>query len=526
MEQPIGRASVKSFVRIKPKDKILRIHNNTVEVLNKNNKVFSFEFDRVFSPQATTNDIFKELSPYLLTEDSRNLTILAYGQTGSGKTYTISGTKTNQGIEMGLIHQIIDLLLKTQEIKISFIEVYNEKVIDAIDSKEKIVREINGRFFIQDLVKQSLNSMSEFQEIWDIFIKNRRVSETNLNMHSSRSHSIARIETFSNLINLVDLAGSENNKKTGNTGERMKESQNINTSLFVLNKVVNSIIKKEIRIPYRDSKLTRLLKESLSGEDKCFIIATVIDELDEAGLTTNTLSFASKSRQILTIEKPVTEIDFVRPFSKIQKKDLSIQNKEAKELNADPLIKKCNLEHSNEQQTSNSNFDLEFQNIEIRKVIKNRKKDKSLNSSSIIKGQMISNQIEMTPITKQKSKECFLNKAIEYEKTENYKMAIDTYKTVYKISQSKDIENKIVELTKLRKSSTKKISETAALYALNSGSFIEIKKLNGIGDKRAKIIVDFINGGNSFEVLEDLKMLFNQKIVQKIFDGIDIEKAI
>ncbi|XP_077301440.1 kinesin-like protein KIF22-A, partial [Arctopsyche grandis] len=189
---------------------------------------------------------------------------------------------------------ILTFLFQDQEIQISFIEVYNEKVYDAIDSKEKNLRENKETFYIPDLTK---------------------------------------IETKKLIINLVDLAGSENNKKTGNIGERMKESKNINTSLFVLNKVVNAIVNKEMRIPYRDSKLTRLLKESLSGICKCFIIATVINEVNDGGLTINTLNFASKSRKILTIEKPVFEaqkIDYIKNRSAQAKHLIVYKNQSVK----------------------------------------------------------------------------------------------------------------------------------------------------------------------------------------------------
>lgn len=536
------KTKVNSFVRIKPKDNILKVINSTVEVINKNSKRFIFDFDKVFGPTSTTEEIFKEFVPYLEvnnenTTETRltplNITILAYGQTGSGKTFTISGN----GNEFGLIQMILTYLIKNQDIKVSFIEVYNEKIYDAIDSKEKTLREVQEKFYIQDLTKKSIKSMTDFKEIWNTFISHRKMAETQMNIQSSRSHTISRIETDRIVINLVDLAGSEDNKKTGNTGERMKESQNINTSLFVLNKVVNAIIKNETRVPYRDSKLTRVLKESLR-EGKCFIIATVIDEIDEGGFTTNTLNFASKSRQILTVERPaiiqkVVAPSYLMKSRKVENLEINYKPKKGDDLkfsdkltNFQTILKSQKLNTKAVQDTNDSIVvnDANINDVFVNKrgaVISLRKRNKSSDSSSLVsKGPLVSNQIEMTPVTKQKSKECFLSKALEYELAENYKMALDTYKTVNKISPSEDVENKIAQLLKIRKPVAIKISKASALRALNSGSFVEIKKLNGVGDKRAKIISDYVNGGNCFEDIDDLKILFSVKVSEKIREGI------
>jgi kinesin family protein 22 len=502
----------------------------------------------------------------LIMENPINLTILAYGQTGSGKTFTISGnsssrldghTLSNNSLtsnfkSFGLIQMILNLLIKNEKINISFIEVYNEKIYDGIDSKEKAIREDKDKFYIQDLEKKSVDSMREFEKLWQNFSNNRKIGETDLNLKSSRSHTIIRIETNKIVINLVDLAGSEDNKRTGNTGERMEESKNINTSLFVLNKVVNSIIKNDLRIPYRDSKLTRVLKESLNGVGKCFIIATVIDEIDEAGLTANTLSFASKSRQIKTIEKPntpqmITSVKKIEKATSLRDKINLPQEQMSQPKDKSIVVKGLVFRNFNElnncKQPIKQTDSIQFSNItvespgneiknspklteQIRKLENSERVKRSnaadrSNSSSSIKCPQISNQIEMTPITKQKSKECFVNKALEYEKVENYKMALDIYKTVNKISPSDEFEQKIAELQKKRKITTNSLmSLKEALFVLNSGDLVSLKKLNGVGEKRAEIIADFIAGGNSFECLDDLKILFSSKVVNLITSGI------
>lgn len=453
MDEKSRKIRVKSFVRIKPFITRLKIDETTVLVSNDTGNQLEFTVDNVFGPFSTTQDIFKEIMKN--EEGQNNLSIIAYGQTGSGKTFTITGDEN----QLGIVQMVLKNILKKNTVKISFIEIYNEKIIDLVDCKEKILREANGKVFISQLIQNSVSSIDGFESMYKMMIKNRKTGETKLNIKSSRSHLIIRIEMENRVINIVDLAGSEDNRRTGNTGERLKESSNINASLFALNKVVTSIVNNEKRIPYRDSKLTRLLQESLEGE--CFIIATIVDNPVDMSDTINTLNFASKSRKILHMKK----IEM------------------AKSTNIDENVSK-----------------------------------KMDSSSSSIKNSFLDKRIEMTPITKQKSFECFIAKAVEYENKSDFKAAIDTYKVIDSFAPSQTISDKIDELSKKRKKTIHKFTCDQFLKILNSGSFIEIKKISKIGDKRAQMIVDFISGGNIFDSVEDLKLIFSEKIYKGIIE--------
>lgn len=560
MEEQIANKEipVKSFVRVKAHSNDFEIEENTIKIYNVSNSHSVFYFDKVFGPHSTTENIFAELEHAFELPLEHNITILAYGQTGSGKTYTMKGTEESPG----LVQQILQKLLLKQQVQISFIEIYNEKILDLCDSTEKNLRESNGIVFLQDLTTKTIQDIEEFSRINDVIIKNRKTAETNLNKCSSRSHLIVRIEVDGKVINLVDLAGSENNRKTGNQGNRMIESSSINKSLFVLNKVVNAIVNKEPRIPYRDSKLTRLLQESIGGSGLCYIIATVIDQIDENGEALNTLSFASKSKKIVNHKavKPHERImhsvfDRLHANKKVEdlKKMELDKSKRNEELVVNRHIRRIQVSKKSQEAekgfigvTDNHKFEAQaeleakkilnqnkilpeyesIQNEEV-KIFESRKARKSkksirFDSSSSFRGLISAQNIEMTPITKKKSTECFAAKAREFESVNDYKSALETYKTLFKFAPSEALAEKIKALQKINKKAIQKFSCAKILGILNSGSFIDIKKLSGIGDKRAQMIVDFISGGNFFECLDDLKLLFNEKVVKNILESADV----
>jgi len=549
---------VKSFVRVKAHSSDFEIEENTIKICNVSNSHSVFYFDKVFGPHSTTENIFAELEQAFELPLEHNITILAYGQTGSGKTYTMKGTEESPG----LVLQILQKLLLKQQVQISFIEIYNEKILDLCDSAEKNLRECNGTVFLQDLTTKTIQDIEEFSRLNDVIVRNRKTAETNLNKCSSRSHLIVRIDVDGKVINLVDLAGSENNRKTGNQGSRMVESSNINKSLFVLNKVVNVIVNKESRIPYRDSKLTRLLQESIGGSGLCYIIATVIDQIDENGEALNTLSFASKSKKIVnhksvrSHEKRMHSVfDRLHANKKIEdlKKTELDKSKRNEELVVNRHVRRlqvCKKSHEDEKDfigvADNPKLEMQAESgvnkiINQNKIVpesesvqnkgiktletrKSRKSKKPIrfDSSSSFRGLISTQNIEMTPITKKKSTECFAAKAREFESVNDYKSALETYKTIFKFAPSEALADKIKALQKITKKAIQKFSSAKILGILNSGSFIDIKKLNGIGDKRAQMIVDFISGGNFFECLDDLKLLFNEKVVKNILECADV----
>ncbi|KAJ2809517.1 hypothetical protein H4R20_000019 [Coemansia guatemalensis] len=250
-------------------------------------------------------------------------TVFCYGVTGAGKTHTIQGSDTEPGIipralEHIFMHQERDAF--DYDIRVSYFEIYKEAVFDLLKSRDSsttglpIREDANRRIFVAGLSKKQVTSFEQFDSLYQKACRNRRTASTKLNNHSSRSHAILTVQVqwqddisagkvWSGRLHLIDLAGSEDNRRTENGRDRMAESSAINRSLFVLGQVVEALNTGAARIPYRDSKMTRILQDSLGGDSLGMMIVNVSP--GEAFLqdTHNTLSFATKSREV--VNKPV-----------------------------------------------------------------------------------------------------------------------------------------------------------------------------------------------------------------------------
>lgn len=274
-----------------------------------------FSFDKVFPPTARQQDIFEELALLVQSAlEGYNVCVFAYGQTGSGKTYTMEGLP---GIETeGMIPRTVrhifqemrefQLLGWEYRIEASFLEIYNEHIVDLLDSQSKNheIRMADSKghdLYVSNLKIEEIHSPEELHECLLTAQRNRAVAATASNERSSRSHSVARIkligthrtkeEVSIGNLNLVDLAGSERLK--GEETVRMAETKNINRSLANLGNVILALLKKQEHIPYRNSKLTHLLMPSLGGNSKTLMLLN-ISPLDECyNETLNSLRFAS-----------------------------------------------------------------------------------------------------------------------------------------------------------------------------------------------------------------------------------------
>ncbi|KAG6900381.1 hypothetical protein C0993_011731 [Termitomyces sp. T159_Od127] len=247
---------------------------------------------------------------------SVTVTIFAYGVTSSGKTHTMQGTKLEPGVIPRTIRAMFDKKEKITGYNVSllasYMEIYKDEVYDLLVTRENApklpVRENDaGMVFVANLTSEPISSVEEFETIYNRATKHRSVGSTNLNRASSRSHAVLTIEarlydpvenkTLIGKINLVDLAGSENNKLTGNDPSRMAESAAINKSLSVLGQVVHALNSCASRIPYRNSKLTRILQDALGGSS--------------IGLLICNLAPGTKFRQdTLNTLKPVPKVHF------------------------------------------------------------------------------------------------------------------------------------------------------------------------------------------------------------------------
>lgn len=284
-------------------------------VTRKNN---NFSFDRVFGPRTKNGEVFDEISQLVQSAlDGYNVCIFCYGQTGSGKTYTMS---SQDGMIPRAVHQIYETAQGLEEkgwrykMAGNFVEVYNENLNDLLgnpDELDKKKHEIRhdmqrGKTIITDITTVQLDSPEMVESILKNADANRSVAATKANERSSRSHSVFILkligenhitgERSEGTLNLVDLAGSERLSHSGATGERLKETQNINRSLSSLGDVIAALGqgKDGGHIPYRNSKLTYLLQFSLGGNSKTLMFVMVSPLQAHMSETLTSLKFATK----------------------------------------------------------------------------------------------------------------------------------------------------------------------------------------------------------------------------------------
>uniref|UniRef100_A0AAV2K8C2 Centromere-associated protein E n=1 Tax=Knipowitschia caucasica TaxID=637954 RepID=A0AAV2K8C2_KNICA len=306
--------------------------NNSVHQID-GASVKSFSFDRVFTAHETTNQLYQTIAKPLVvsTVQGYNGTIFAYGQTSSGKTFSMMGCDKNPGVIPLAVEDIFQTIQTCSSkeflLRVSYMEIYNETVSDLlVDSwkrKPLEVREaLNKNIYVADLSEELVTSTAQALHWIRFGEKNRHYGKTKMNERSSRSHTIFRMILESreksdcensdgaiivSHLNLVDLAGSERASQTGAEGARFKEGCNINKSLFTLGQVIKKLTDESHKgyTSYRDSKLTRILQNSLGGNAKTVIICTITPAaFDE---TLSTLQFASTAKKMKN-DPHVTEV--------------------------------------------------------------------------------------------------------------------------------------------------------------------------------------------------------------------------
>jgi kinesin family member 11 len=327
--------NVKVVVRSRPINKIEKIHPVSIKTIPKRKEVIvhskniekSFILDHVFSPNTTQKELFDSCIKPLVDEvlQGYNCTIFAYGQTSTGKTYTMEGKRgennelieEEQGVIPRCVEHIVNYLKKQKSeytIKLSCLELYNEEIQDLLSNEKKQIRlfdEKNKSVNVQGLEEKIVKDCSDIMKILDDAALKRQIAETELNKASSRSHVITNIiihmkentidgEDFvkTGKLYLVDLAGSENIGRSGAINKRAQEAGMINQSLLTLGRVINALVEKREHIPYRESKLTRLLRDSLGGKTKTCIIATISPSQLNLEETISTLEYAQRAKSI------------------------------------------------------------------------------------------------------------------------------------------------------------------------------------------------------------------------------------
>lgn len=293
----------------------------------------SFTFDRVFDTESKQEEVF-EYSLRQTVDDlmkGYNGTVLAYGQTGSGKSYTMMGSSIDDPVSRGAIPRIVDRIFEMiiqsssdieYTVRVSYMEIYMERIKDLLNPRNDnlpIHEDKTRGVYVKGLTEEYVSSA---QEVYDVMRKGsgaRAVAATNMNQESSRSHSIfCIVVTQKNTISgaqksgqlfLVDLAGSEKVGKTGASGQTLEEAKKINKSLSALGLVINSLTDgKSLHVPYRDSKLTRILQESLGGNSRTSLIVNCSPSSYNDAETLSTLRFGVRAKNIKNKAKINTEL--------------------------------------------------------------------------------------------------------------------------------------------------------------------------------------------------------------------------
>ncbi|KAK4838179.1 hypothetical protein QYF36_011681 [Acer negundo] len=336
-----------------------------------------FQFNRMFGPTATQDEVFKDTQPLIRSVmDGYNVCIFAYGQTGSGKTHTMSGPAEGSIKDVGINYLALEDLFEISsrrkdiinyDIHVQMVEIYNEQFATElcirITSVFLTVRKLEIRscasengLSLPDATMHSVKSTADVLHLMKLGGVNRVVSSTAINNRSSRSHSVVTVHIHGkdisgnilrSCLHLVDLAGSERVDKSEVTGDRLKEAQYINKSLSCLGDVITALAQKNSHIPYRNSKLTHLLQDSLGGHAKTLMFAHVSPEGDSFGETVGTLKFAQR---VSTVELGAARAnkesnEVLQLKQQIDSLKKALANKEAMTERTPPRTRRLSIEN-------------------------------------------------------------------------------------------------------------------------------------------------------------------------------------
>lgn len=381
----LSKKGINVFVRFRPdnQDELMRgescvIYDPDQKTVNVENggTNHTFRFKRVMTPDCTQEQAFLN-STLPLAEailDGYNAAVLAYGQTGSGKTHTIFGPGYDHPDridrappeERGVVPRLLQALFYEMNsnldslvyfgLSASYIQIYLEKIYDlVIPSKEplKLYQDTLKGLWLTDATKVPVKNIKEVLNVLTLGTKQRITAATLSNPDSSRSHALLLLTLHKHIestgmhrasqIYLVDLCGSEKIEKTGATDERLKEAQNINKSLLALGNVISALSEKKRHIPYRDSKLTRLLQNCFGGNSFTSLILCCSSNSYNAGETLSTLRFGDRANRILNkpVINQIESIDEVKKMLAAANVKISMQQRLIREQNIDIMQKEA-----------------------------------------------------------------------------------------------------------------------------------------------------------------------------------------
>ncbi|KAJ6238403.1 kinesin-like protein kif11 [Anaeramoeba flamelloides] len=407
----------------------------------------TYSYDRVFDQKANQKELFDQVMKPMIQDvlNGYNATIFAYGQTGSGKTYTMEGPgkKTKQKGEKqqsnewwyqeetaGLIPRATKTILQNLKrdgiefnIKVTLLEIYNEELIDLLagTNKESAYKlksnttstnnskpviqlfedQKNGGTIIKGLEQITVRTLKDIEKVLFEAFNKRITAKTKLNHHSSRSHTIFTLlvttkqsqENGQDIIrtgklNLVDLAGSENIKKSGSKNQQQYEAGKINQSLLTLGRVISSLIVKQKHIPYRESKLTRILQDSLGGKTKTCIIATISPSGTCIEETRNTLEYARNAQKIKNKPSANTKLTKNKLIEKLKKENKNLKKEISlirHQNGVNKVIEQLELEKQELQIDLEEHRDFLFERKERIKELVKKKDDLEQNAQDLNK---------------------------------------------------------------------------------------------------------------------------------------------
>ncbi|XP_072546698.1 kinesin-like protein KIF11 [Salminus brasiliensis] len=315
----------------------------------------TYTFDMVFGQSAKQIDVYRSVVCPILDEVimGYNCTVFAYGQTGTGKTFTMEGERSPNeeftweedplaGIIPRTLHQIFEKLASNGtefSVKVSLLEIYNEELFDLLSPSPDVTERLqlfddprNKRgVIVKGLEEVTVHNKNEVYQILERGAAKRKTASTLMNAYSSRSHSVFSVTIHMKEItldgeelvkigklNLVDLAGSENIGRSGAVDKRAREAGNINQSLLTLGRVITALVERGPHVPYRESKLTRILQDSLGGRTKTSIIATVSPASINLEETLSTLEYANRAKNIMNkpeVNQKLTKRTLIKEYT-------------------------------------------------------------------------------------------------------------------------------------------------------------------------------------------------------------------
>lgn len=365
-------------------------------VRSENNPAIAYGFDRVFGPATTTRHVYDVAAQQVVSGamEGINGTVFAYGVTSSGKTHTMHGEQKSPGIIPLAVKDVFSIIQETPGreflLRVSYLEIYNEVINDLLDptGQNLRIREDSQGTYVEGIKEEVVLSPAHALSLIASGEEHRHVGSNNFNLFSSRSHTIFTLTIESSpgehqgaedvalsQLNLIDLAGSESSK-TETTGLRRKEGSYINKSLLTLGTVIAKLTDgKATHIPYRDSKLTRLLQSSLSGHGRVSLICTVTPASSNSEETHNTLKFAHRSKYVETKAFQNKIIDEKSLIKKYQK-EISCLKEELQYLKRGMMEKPYIIE-SNQEDLVNLKLQLEAGQVKLQSRLEEEEQAKA-----------------------------------------------------------------------------------------------------------------------------------------------------